>query len=575
MKIIKVKVVNFRNLSELEVYLDEYSNYIIGENNIGKSNFLSLLDIVCNGRSFGEEDYNDSSKPIEVELKLKLNENELGFFNDCFSPEDVSIVNLLYSQLITDSQPKITSIDTSESIQIKQLRKIHFLKYDSNTIPSKELKIDAKKGVGSLITTIIDKYLEDPTNNQEFLNQSNVQSLVDYINTYLLKIKSFNDYSIKTVFSNEPIEMLTSLFYLSDEERNINMTSSGVQYLSMASINVLCQIMNIYKNKTITFDDHLYFDGDKKILPIVLSIDEPEVHLHPFLQRSLINYYKRILNNQDEKFLELLKMCFDIDGLNGQLIIITHSTDALIDNHKNLIRLCNKRGRVTSICGTKINIKKYEKHLLMKFKEIKEAFYSKCVIFVEGETEYGCMHKFSEKMNVSPDDYGICIINAGGEKSIKPIRKLLDAFEIPSISIYDSDVQNGVTPNEYQFFTSQPCFEVEIVNKLYDSREYNLIKKIVKEIEPNGLNILLDRNYIKAGFDKIGADLDSYTPTKLSSIDKNNRNDYCNIFSSYYISKKGVLLGRIIGELLTKELIPNCYKDAILKAKEVAENGNN
>ena len=105
--------------------------------------------------------------------------------------------------------------------------------------------------------------------------------------------------------------------------------------------------------------------------------------------------------------------------------------------------------------------------------------------------------------------------------------------------------------------------------------KYNLIKKIVKEIEPNGLNILLDKNYIKAGFNKIGADLNSYIPTKLSSVNKNNREDFCNLFSAYYISKKGVLLGRIIGELLTSELIPDCYKNAILKAKEVAENGTN
>lgn len=575
MKIIKTKIKNYRNLSGLEVYLDEYANYIIGENNVGKSNYLKLLDIVCNGKSFDEEDYFDIEKPIEIELQLKLNENELGFFGDCFSPEDESIINILYTQLITDSHPNISSLDTTEAIQIKQIRKIHFLKYDSNSLPSKELKIDGKKGIGSLVGELINKYLEDSSNSKDFLNSSNVQSLLDYINDYLLKIKSFKDYSIKAAFSNEPIDMLTSLFYLSDEERNINMTSSGVQYISMASINVLCQIMNIYKNKTINFDEHLYFEGTNKILPLVLSIDEPEVHLHPFLQRSLINYYKKILNNQDEKFLELLKMCFDIDGLNGQLIIVTHSTDALIDNHKNLIRMCNRTGMVTAICGTKINIRRYEKHLLMKFKEIKEAFFSKCVVFVEGETEFGCMHRFSEKMNISPDDYSICIVNAGGEKSIKPIRKLLDLFGIPSISIYDSDVKSGVTPNEYTFFTTQPCFEVEIVNKLYDSGEYSLIKRIVNEIEPRGLNVILDKDYVKAGFDKIGANIDTYLPTKLSSVNKNNKSDFCNLFSAYYISKKGVLLGRIIGELLTSELIPDCYKNAILKAKEVAENGTN
>lgn len=66
-----------------------------------------------------------------------------------------------------------------------------------------------------------------------------------------------------------------------------------------------------------------------------------------------------------------------------------------------------------------------EKHLIMHFPEIKEAFYAKCTLLIEGETEYGCIHAFAEKVGVSLDEYGICVINAGGEKSIKPIRKLL------------------------------------------------------------------------------------------------------------------------------------------------------
>lgn len=575
MKIIKTKIKNYRNLSELEVYLDEYTNYIIGENNVGKSNYLKLLDIICNGKSFDEEDYFDIEKPIEIELQLKLNENELGFFGDCFSPEDESIINILYTQLITDSHPKIISLDTTEAIQIKQIRKIHFLKYDSNSLPSKELKIDGKKGIGSLVSELINKYLEDSSNSKDFLNSSNVQSLLDYINDYLLKIKSFKDYSIKAAFSNEPIDMLTSLFYLSDEERNINMTSSGVQYISMASVNVLCQIMNIYKNKTINFADHLYFEGDKKILPIILSIDEPEVHLHPFLQRSLINYYKKILNNEDGKFLELLKMCFDIDGLNGQIIIVTHSTDALVDNHKNLIRFYSSNKKVQAVCGSKISLEEYEKHLIRKFKEIKEAFYSKCVIFVEGETEYGCMQKFADAINISLDDHGILVLKADGEKSIGPIKQLLNLFGIPSICIYDGDVKND---NEYEnniFYTNTPCFEIEIVNVLYDKGKYDIIKNVVTELDEKDLNRVLDKGLITKGFKKLGLDPNTYTPIKLSDINESNKTIFCNMYSAYFINKKGILLGRIIGELLTDELIPDCYKNAISKAKEVAVNGSN
>lgn len=121
--------------------------------------------------------------------------------------------------------------------------------------------------------------------------------------------------------------MLTSLFYLSDGDRK---TGSGVQYMAMASINILCQIMELYKSKTVLFDDLLYTNSTgKKLLPLILSIDEPEVHLHPYLQRSLIGFYKRILCNKDAEFVELLRSFFGIAGIDGQLIIVTHSTDAL------------------------------------------------------------------------------------------------------------------------------------------------------------------------------------------------------------------------------------------------------
>lgn len=49
MRISYVKVNNYRNINGIEVTFNPECNYIIGENNLGKSNFLSLLATVCNG----------------------------------------------------------------------------------------------------------------------------------------------------------------------------------------------------------------------------------------------------------------------------------------------------------------------------------------------------------------------------------------------------------------------------------------------------------------------------------------------------------------------------------------------
>ena len=240
MTISYVKVENYRNIDGIEVTFNSECNYIIGENNIGKSNFLSLLTTICSGKGFDEKDFADPEKPIEVEVNIKLLPYEQGFFGDNFSPEDASLLKIRYHQTIRETYPTIVSANSNESIPSKQLRKLNFLKYET---------------------------------------------------------------------------------------------------------------------KSVLFEDLLYTNSDgKKLLPLILSIDEPEVHLHPYLQRSLIGYFKRILCNEDAEFMDLLKTLFNVDGISGQLIIVTHSTDILIGDYRNLIRFYKKQEKTSAISGYIIGI---------------------------------------------------------------------------------------------------------------------------------------------------------------------------------------------------------------------------
>lgn len=582
MRISCVKVNNYRNIDGIEVTFNPECNYIIGENNIGKSNFLTLLATVCSGKSFDEKDFADSEKPIEVELDIKLLPNEQGFFGDNFSPEDASLLKIRYHQTIRDAYPTIVSADSNESIPPKQLRKLNFLKYETTSVPSKELRLDTQKGAGLLISTIIKRFNDSAA--CAFLDTTQVDRLMEFINGYLEKIRSFRDYSIKATVSPDSTEMLTKLFYLSDGIRKIESTGSGVQYMAMASINILCQIMELYKSKSVLFEDLLYTDSDgKKLLPLILSIDEPEVHLHPHLQRSLIGYYKRILCNKDTEFVDLLKTLFNVDGISGQIIIVTHSTDALIGDYRNLIRFYKKENITSVISGYALRptpgnnnagrIKaETEKHLIMHFPEVKEAFYAKCALLIEGETEYGCIHKFAEKIGISLDDYGICVINARGQNSIKPLRQLFTFFAIPSVAIYDGDVKDDHTATPDEFYTTELCFEIEIVKTLFAAGKTDLVRAIALDMDNNACSVPLDANFVRNHFKKMNIDIDSYTPKKLNDVSDDDEKDFCRMFSAWFMAKKGVLLGRIIGEATPTENIPVCYSSAIKKAQEVATN---
>ena len=50
MRIKDISVENYRNLNSATITFDESCNFIVGENNLGKSNILNLLNIIFTRR---------------------------------------------------------------------------------------------------------------------------------------------------------------------------------------------------------------------------------------------------------------------------------------------------------------------------------------------------------------------------------------------------------------------------------------------------------------------------------------------------------------------------------------------
>ena len=501
MLIKKIKVKNYRNLDNTEIFFDSKINYIVGDNNTGKSNLLKLFDKLFNN-AFLEEDYYNLNKKIIIELTIMLDENENSLYHFNLDNNETS---LIISQGIYESIPLMVD-KNKKKYDYKLLKKV-FYKVVGNKIDSKIL-----------------------------MNQSIVDILIK------------ND-----------IDNL-SIFNIKDSYQENNL------YLTYASLLIYNQIYHLFHNNYEGFNNLIYTKDSKRILPIMIALDEPELHLNAYLQRTLINYYKKLLNNENEIFNNILKSEFNIDLLSSTLFVVTHSSEALVDDYKSIIRLYKKNDSVGVASGSILNLKpNISKHLTMNFSDLKEAFFCKKVIIVEGITEFGCLGMFAEKLGYPLDNYGICLINAQGEGSISKIRTLLNAFKIESYAIYDGDVKKFKKESKYDFFTDNVCFEMEIVSKLVNTSSFNLLEEIAYSIS-GAKNQVFDEIFTKRTFEKLEFDPSEFKSCRLKDVKRDDLELYKAIYFTWFYKKKGLYLGRIIGKMLPKELIPDCYKNAIYES---------
>ena len=74
-----IKIENYRNLVDVELHFHNDINYFVGENAVGKSNFLDLLEQMMNARGFQESDFADVHRPIRIECKMSFSELTTSF----------------------------------------------------------------------------------------------------------------------------------------------------------------------------------------------------------------------------------------------------------------------------------------------------------------------------------------------------------------------------------------------------------------------------------------------------------------------------------------------------------------
>lgn len=481
-----VEINNYRNLTGKTITFNDTLNFLIGENNIGKTNILELINICLAIGKFAETDFMDITLPIKIKFKVKYSNEEIGYFEDNFDVDDSNSITLVAVQDSVDERINYYHDTPNQTkIGMATIRTMNILYYYAQRMPSKEVDFRKTSGSGKVLNYLIQHSLEQSEiQEKDILKKTKLKNIVKNVNIQIKKINTITGDSVSAYVETEVDKLVCRLLGLGDENgRELSSLGEGVQY----AFNILLQIIEIIYNVKATrkpedFEERLINRDGKKLFPLFLVLDEPEVHQHPYRQRSLIRKIKALIENNNQEFLNLLKDLFDIDGLTGQIFIATHSPNILLDNYRQFIRLYKSTGtdsqlKIVSGMNVVIDDKLY-KHMLHNFIYLKEAMFSKCIIFVEGDTENGAIPVFAERMGFDMDERGIGVIKLDGADSVKRCMALYKSFGIKSIALIDKDKKESYSSEPDIYFTKENDYEEDV----YDNFKLTDYLKCCKEL---------------------------------------------------------------------------------------------
>lgn len=539
---------NYRNLADVTLSFHNDINYFVGENAVGKSNFLDLLEIIMECHGFIESDFTDVNKPIRIDFEISLGELN---YKSMYTADEGPTYRLRLEQVVQEVYPRLYRV-TDAGIEPMALSMIRHALYVCHRDTSEQELFSIPSSIyvelGQLLQAYVSR-LEMPTDDF----QREIVSLRKDLDPYcMLNIQHL-------------VEVLSTS---SAMERKYS--ADNVRLIMAVALKILAQIYMKVSSATTNLESLLVYDAKgHKFLPIFISVDEPELHLSPYLQRAVLNYYRQIATNENEEFLALLRDIFKIDGLLGQLFVVTHSTDALVDDYRHIIRLYRDENNMVCVaCGVTFNFpKEVEKHLIMHFPEAKEALYARCIIIVEGETEYGSFTGFGKKLGVDFDYFGICLINARGESSISKLQKLFNRFSIPTVALYDRDVEGKYAKAHSNiFYTEEICFEMDFVSYLLAMHKRSIMDAIIKDIIDDA-RPMVTKDMARRGYAKLGITKSQIVQRCLPNISDRKLDDLHIYYFSWFYANKGVIVGRRISQFLDTSMIPPAFIAVIERAK--------
>lgn len=444
MEIEKVVLKGFRNYVNSTVNLQS-KTLIIGANDSGKTNFIFALRLLLD-KSLSESDIEPKESDfyvspvgtqhedlsIEVHFKGIQEDAVLSILKGNVSSDGKSILRyeasrktLDYSIKLGIDKKHLTPVNSRFYLKYLNLKyvkssrdlekfvnleKRHLLKISQELRTEEEVESDQKQ------LEIIETNLD--TINGLVSKLHYVNNATDAVNEELLKLShDLSNYSVHL----DSGAIQTQQFI---DNLKLGASTSGSK-ISLGGDGRNNQIlMALWKAKS-----QREYDPESEV--VFYCVEEPEAHLHPHQQRKLADYL--------------------IKDLPGQTIITSHSPQITARYSPNAITHIknSNNGSYAASNGCSNCISKEWDNLGYRMSILPaEAFFSKCVLLVEGPSELLFYNELAKQIGIDLDYYNISILNVEGIQ-FKVYTKILDAMEIPWVIRTDNDV-SAITVNKIQ-----------------------------------------------------------------------------------------------------------------------------